>query len=79
MLAVGTETGVDHSKPVASFVQGAVGLPRQMRIFDVQHACYGGTAALMAAIEWIASGVAAREVRGRRLLRHRPLRREDGR
>ena len=58
MLAVGTETGVDHSKPVASFVQGLVGLPRQMRIFDVQHACYGGTAALMGAIEWIASGVA---------------------
>ena len=58
MLAVGTETGVDHSKPVASFVQGLVGLPRQMRVFDVQHACYGGTAALMAAAEWIASGVA---------------------
>ena len=58
MLSVGTETGVDHSKPVASFVQGLTGLPRQMRIFDVQHACYGGTAALMAAAEWIASGVA---------------------
>ena len=58
MLSVGTETGVDHSKPVASFVQGLVGLPRQMRVFDVQHACYGGTAALMAAAEWIASGVA---------------------
>ncbi len=57
-LAVGTETGVDHSKPVASFVQGLVGLPRHMRVFDVQHACYGGTAALMAAAEWIASGVA---------------------
>jgi len=58
MLAVGTETGVDHSKPVASFVQGLLGLPRQMRVFDIQHACYGGTAALMAAAEWIASGVA---------------------
>ena len=58
MLAVGTETGVDHSKPVASFVQGLVGLPRQMRVFDVQHACYGGTAAFMAGAEWIASGVA---------------------
>jgi hydroxymethylglutaryl-CoA synthase len=59
MLAVGTETGVDHSKPVASFVQGLVGLPRHMRVFDVQHACYGGTAAIMAAAEWVASGVAA--------------------
>ena len=56
MLVVGTETGVDHSKPVASFVQGLLGLPRAMRTFDTQHACYGGTAALMAASDWIASG-----------------------
>ena len=58
MLVVGTETGVDHSKPVASFVQGLVGLPREMRTFDTQHACYGATAALMAASDWIASGSA---------------------
>ena len=56
MLVVGTETGVDHSKPVASFVQGLLDLPRTMRTFDTQHACYGGTAALMAAGDWIASG-----------------------
>lgn len=56
MLVVGTETGVDHSKPVASFVQGLLELPRTMRTFDTQHACYGGTAALMAACDWIASG-----------------------
>jgi hydroxymethylglutaryl-CoA synthase len=56
MLIVGTETGVDHSKPVASFVQGLLDLPRTMRTFDTQHACYGGTAALMAACDWIASG-----------------------
>lgn len=59
MLVVGTETGVDHSKPVASFVQGLLELPRSMRVYDTQHACYGGTAALMAATEWIASGAAA--------------------
>jgi len=59
MLIVGTETGVDHSKPVASFVQGLLQLPRTMRTFDTQHACYGGTAALMAACDWIASGNAA--------------------
>jgi hydroxymethylglutaryl-CoA synthase len=56
MLVVGTETGVDHSKPVASFVQGLLDLPRTMRTFDTQHACYGGTAALMAACDFIASG-----------------------
>ncbi|MDY7226245.1 hydroxymethylglutaryl-CoA synthase family protein [Hyalangium rubrum] len=59
MLVVGTETGVDHSKPVASHVQGLLKLPRTMRVYDTQHACYGGTAGLMAAAEWIASGAAA--------------------
>ncbi|HEY1811175.1 MAG TPA: hydroxymethylglutaryl-CoA synthase [Kofleriaceae bacterium] len=58
MLVVGTETGVDHSKPVASFVHGLLELPRTMRVFDTQHACYGGTAGVMAAVEWIASGAA---------------------
>lgn len=58
MLVVGTETGVDHSKAVASFVQGLLELPKAMRTFDTQHACYGGTAALMAAADWIASGSA---------------------
>jgi hydroxymethylglutaryl-CoA synthase len=64
LLVVGTETGVDHSKPVASFVHGLLDLPRAMRVFDTQHACYGGTAGLMTAVEWIASGAAA----GRRAL-----------
>lgn len=59
LLVVGTETGVDHSKPVASFVHGLLELPRTMRVYDTQHACYGGTAGLMAAVEWIASGAAA--------------------
>ena len=58
MLVVGTETGVDHSKPVASFVHGLLGLPSAMRVYDTQHACYGGTAGVMAAVEWIASGAA---------------------
>lgn len=58
LLAVGTETGVDCSKAVASHVQGLLELPSAMRTFDVQHACYGGTAALMAAVEWVASGMA---------------------
>lgn len=58
LLVVGTETGVDHAKPVASFVHGLLDLPRAMRVYDTQHACYGGTAGLMTAIEWIASGAA---------------------
>jgi hydroxymethylglutaryl-CoA synthase len=62
MLVVGTETGVDHSKAVASHVQGLLKLPRSMRTYDTQHACYGGTAGLMAATEWIASGAGAGRV-----------------
>ena len=58
MLVVGTETGVDHSKPVSSFVHGLLQLPPAMRVYDTQHACYGGTAGVMAAVEWIASGAA---------------------
>jgi hydroxymethylglutaryl-CoA synthase len=58
LLVVGTETGVDHSKPVASYVHGLLDLPRAMRVYDTQHACYGGTAGLMTALEWIASGAA---------------------
>jgi hydroxymethylglutaryl-CoA synthase len=58
MIVVGTETGVDHSKPVASFVHGLLQLPPAMRVYDTQHACYGGTAGVMAAVEWIASGAA---------------------
>jgi hydroxymethylglutaryl-CoA synthase len=62
MLVVGTETGVDHSKAVASHVQGLLKLPRTMRTYDTQHACYAGTAGLMAASEWIASGAGAGRV-----------------
>ena len=58
LVAVGTETAVDHSKPVASFVQGMLGLPRAMRVFETKHACYGGTAALQLALDWIRSGSA---------------------
>ena len=56
-VLVGTETAVDHRKPVASFVHWLVGPPRHMPRVRVQHACYGGTAALMTAVESIASGV----------------------
>ncbi len=62
MLVVGTETGVDHSKAVASYVQGMLNLPQTMRTFDCQHACYGGTAALNSVTEWIASGAGAGRV-----------------
>jgi hydroxymethylglutaryl-CoA synthase len=58
LLVVGTETAVDHSKPVASYVQGLLGLSTRCRIFETKHACYGGTAALQMALDWVRSGSA---------------------
>jgi hydroxymethylglutaryl-CoA synthase len=51
-LAVGTETAVDHSKPISAYVQGMmqqsdVSIPDNMSTFQVQHACAGGTIALL--------------------------------
>ncbi len=58
LCIVGTETAVDHSKPVAAFVHGLVGLPTSCRIFETKHACYGATAGLQNALDWIRSGSA---------------------
>lgn len=58
MCIVGTETAVDHSKPVAAFVHGLLGLPSACRVFETKHACYGGTAGLMHALDWVRSGSA---------------------
>ena len=51
-LAVGTETPVDHSKPVAAYVEGVlqnagVDVPETISTFQVQHACAGGTIAML--------------------------------
>ena len=51
-LTVGTETGVDHSKPVAAYVEGALqraglAVPTSLSTFQVQHACAGGTYAML--------------------------------
>jgi len=58
LCVVGTETAVDHAKPVAAFLHGLLGLPSACRVFEAKHACFGGTAGLLNAVEWIASGSA---------------------
>ena len=58
LCVVGTETAVDHSKPIAAFLHGLLGLPSACRIFEAKHACFGGTAGLLNALDWIASGSA---------------------
>ena len=49
-LASGTETSVDHSKPVSAYVQGMLhqiqaGVPESIASYQVQHACAGGALA----------------------------------
>ncbi len=51
-LIVGTETPLDHSKPVSAYVQGMlqraeIAIPSNLSSFQVQHACAGGTLGVM--------------------------------
>lgn len=57
LVVVGTESAVDFGKPVSGWVHRHCGLSPNCRSFEVKHACYGGTAALRTAANWVASGV----------------------
>ncbi len=61
MLAVGTETGVDMSKSVSSYVLGLLQrsgcpLPASLATFQTQQACVGGTLALLTAAAFLQFG-----------------------
>ncbi len=58
LCVVGTETAVDHAKPISAFLHSLLGLSPACRIFEAKHACFGGTAGLLNALDWIASGSA---------------------
>lgn len=58
LLAVGTETAVDMSRPLSAWVAERLGLAGSIRSYEVKHACYGGTLALRQAAEWRMSGAA---------------------
>ncbi|SNT11765.1 hydroxymethylglutaryl-CoA synthase [Streptosporangium subroseum] len=55
LLIVGTESGLDFGKPISTYVHHHLGLSPRCRSFEVKHACYGGTAALMSAAGIVAS------------------------
>lgn len=51
-IATGTETSVDMSKPISAYAQGVLqrsgaAVPRALSTFQVQHACAGGTIAML--------------------------------
>lgn len=56
LLVVGTETSVDHSKPVSIFVHEALGLSQECRVVEMKHACYGAMAGMSMAVDWVLSG-----------------------
>lgn len=64
LLVLGTETAVDHAKPASIFVHELLGLPASCRTFEVKHACYGGTAGVLLAADWVRSPAS----RGRKAL-----------
>ncbi len=56
MIAVGTESAKDMSRPLSAFIAEELGLSGAVRSYEVKHACYGGTLALRQAVEWRMSG-----------------------
>lgn len=57
LLITSTESGLDLSKSIASYVHAHLGLSRSCRLLEVKQACYAATGALQLAIGYLASGV----------------------
>ncbi|MFJ4873412.1 hydroxymethylglutaryl-CoA synthase family protein [Streptomyces sp. NPDC088757] len=57
LLVTSSESGLDHSKSLASWVHGHLGLSRQCRYMEVKQACYGATGALQLAAGYLRSGL----------------------
>ncbi|MFJ1792914.1 hydroxymethylglutaryl-CoA synthase family protein [Kitasatospora griseola] len=57
ILVTSTESGVDYSKSVSSYVHKYLGLSRNCRMIEVKQACFGATAAVQTAVGYLASGV----------------------
>lgn len=53
LLVVSTESGLDFSKSVASYVHHHLGLSRRCRVLDVKQACYGATGMLQLAAGYL--------------------------
>lgn len=53
LLIVGTESSVDESKSTAAFLMDLLDLPDDIRGFEIKQACYGATAGLQAAYDFV--------------------------
>ncbi|WP_421845176.1 hydroxymethylglutaryl-CoA synthase family protein [Mycobacterium sp.] len=56
MLITSSESGVDFGKSLSTYIHHYLGLNRRCRLFEVKQACYGGTAALQMAANFVGSG-----------------------
>lgn len=55
LLITSTESGLDFGKSLSTYVHDHLGLNRHCRLFEIKQACYGGTAGLQMAANFIAS------------------------
>lgn len=56
LLIFATETSLDFSKPASVWVHQALGLPPNVKNFEIKFACFGGVAALDCALDWLQAG-----------------------
>jgi polyketide biosynthesis 3-hydroxy-3-methylglutaryl-CoA synthase-like enzyme PksG len=57
IIVTSTESGIDYSKSIASYVHHYLGLSRNCRIVETKQACYAATAAVQMAMGYVASGM----------------------
>jgi len=57
IVITSSESGIDYSKSITSYVHEYLGLSRNCRILEVKQACYGATAAVQMGIAYVASGL----------------------
>lgn len=57
LVVTSTESGLDLSKSVASYVHEYLGLGRGCRVFEAKQACYAATGVLQLAAGYLASGL----------------------
>lgn len=57
IIVTSTESGIDYSKSVASYVHHFLGLSRRCRVIEAKQACYAATGAVQMGVAYAASGI----------------------
>lgn len=55
LVILGTESGVDASKAGALYIHELLDLPHHVRVMEIKEACFGGTAGLLTARDYVAA------------------------